>query len=236
MPPIQVYPLLGLLERLVRVVGDKIWKLGIQQVKFLRFLFRRFFSLFIRRFRNLNQMSKSSGIRPSMPWNKANHDSRGVFDDVDCFSKLPISFVSGWQRTAQSLPLHHAEQRHQPVPQMGPSSTSQAVVQCSTTPTGDALVPPHPAEHCYPSEPQGDSSTSQLVVTHSITPTDHTPLRTSSSVTTRAEDDRNRDLQLPPGLSNEVLRLVGVTSANFERYERNFKSYVFFLLHTGHHV
>ena len=53
---------------------------------------------------------------------------------------------------------------------------------------------------------------------------------TYSSTTARVEDDFNRD---PPGLSNEISNLVGVTSDEFERYDRNFTSYV---LTAGHQL
>jgi len=48
----------------------------------------------------------------------------------------------------------------------------------------------------------------------------------SLSVMTKVEDNRD-----PPGLSEENFKLVGVrlagvTSSEYERYERNFKSYV----------
>ncbi|KAF8814537.1 hypothetical protein BYT27DRAFT_6964348 [Phlegmacium glaucopus] len=173
MPRIQAYPLLHLLLsflKSLKVVGHKLCKLWIRQVPaFLRFFSRKCLSLFIRRFRNnLNQISKSTGSRPSMPcqWEKANHDS----DDVDCFSRLPISFLNRWQQKSESLPLHRTEQRYEPVPQTGPS-TSQVVVPDSTTPTGDVIVPPHHTERCYPPESQAGPSTSQAVVPYSTMPT-----------------------------------------------------------------
>ena len=49
-----------------------------------------------------------------------------------------------------------------------------------------------------------------------------------STTATRAEDDSNGD---PPGLSNEILDVVGVTSTEFERYERKFTSYVLTAAH-----
>lgn len=65
-------------------------------------------------------------------------------------------------------------------------------------------------------------STSQAVVPYSMTPV---TLSSSSVTTTRAEDHYNRD---PPGLSNEMsdFQLIGVTSCEFERYERNVIWYV----------
>ncbi|KAF8805781.1 hypothetical protein BYT27DRAFT_7168984 [Phlegmacium glaucopus] len=104
-------------------------------------------------------MSKSTGRRPSMPWGKANHD------DVDCFSRLPISFLNRWQQ--KSLPLHHTEQRYPPVPPTGPS-TSQVAILDSTTPTGDIIVLQHHTEQRYPPVPQTGPSTSQA---DSMTPT-----------------------------------------------------------------
>ena len=46
---------------------------------------------------------------------------------------------------------------------------------------------------------------------------------TGQSANTTTAEDSNRD---PPGLSNEILDVVGVTSAEFECYERNYTSYV----------
>ncbi|KAF8814763.1 hypothetical protein BYT27DRAFT_6959625 [Phlegmacium glaucopus] len=295
MPRIQAYPLLHLLLsflKSLKVVGHKLCKLWIRQVAFLRFFFRKRLSLFIRRFRNnLNQMSKSTGSRPSMPWEQANHD------DVDCFSRLPISFLNRWQQKSESLPLHHTEKRYELVPQTGPStsqvvvpdsttptgdviiplhhtercyppesqtgrstsqavvpystmptgdvlvlphhtehryqpvpqtgpSTSQLVVSDSTTPTGDVLVPPHHTEHCYPPELQTGPSTSEGVVNYPITPMDDTSISSlpNPRVPTSAEDDCNRDLQSPPGLCKEISKLIAVTSSEFQRYERDFKS------------
>ncbi|KAF8814760.1 hypothetical protein BYT27DRAFT_7334293 [Phlegmacium glaucopus] len=108
-------------------------------------------------------MSKSSGSlsHPSTPWEKAIHDH------VDCFSRLPISFLNKWQQ--KLLPLYHTEQHYPPVLQTGPS-ISQVVVPDSTTPTGDVIVPPHHTEHCYPPESQTGPSTSQAVVPYSTTP------------------------------------------------------------------
>ena len=190
MPAIQLsqllHHLLNLLKRL-GIIGDKhsSWKLGIRQVSFLQNFVRKCLSLIIGRFRNrnLNQISESSESRLSMPCDKANHHY-----NVDCFSRLPISFFSRWQRS-QSLPLHH---------------------------------------HYHP-DPQTHPPTSQVVIPYSTTPIARDPMNmsplTSSSVTTRAEDACDCD---PPGLSIEMsdFRLVGVTSSEFERYERNFTSYV----------
>jgi len=221
MPLIQMslllHRLLIYLKRL-RVVCDKLWKLGLRQVVFLRFLFQKCLFLLIGRFRNLDQISKSSAGRPSMPLDKANHDSHRVSGDVDCFSSIPLSICSGHQQRPQSLLPLHAEQRYQPEPQTD-LSTSQAVVSYSTT----------PAEHCPQPEPHTGPPTSLAVVTHSTSPKVNTSI-SSLSVTTKVEDDR--DPQSLPGLSKEIFRLVGVplvgvTSFEFERYERNFKTYVF---------
>ena len=79
-------------------------------------------------------------------------------------------------------------------------------------------------------DPQMRPSTSQAVVPYSMTPVTRddmnmSPLSSSSVTTTRAEDHYNRD---PPGLSNEMsdFQLIGVTSCEFERYERNVIWYV----------
>ena len=189
MPSIQLphlCHLLGFLKRL-RTVGDKLWKLGIRQVLFLRNFFRGCLSLFIG---NLNQIS--SGSRPlSHDWDKANRDSRNVSNNVDSFSRLPPSFrlLTRWSRS-QSLPRYRTEDDHHPELQTGPS-------------------------------------TSQAVVPYSITPTDIMKTSPVSDVSTRAKGDHTRDSHLPPGPSKEIEKLIGVTSEEFERYNRNFKSYVF---------
>lgn len=191
MPPIQPSPLLHRLLNFLkkfRIIGDKLWKLGIRQVSFLQTFFQRCSPLIIGRF-----TSKSCRNRPSTPCVKADHHSHGVFDNVDCFHKLPTSFFgAGWQRSTQSLPLHH-EKPYYPDLQTRPS-TSQALVPYSTTPMA-----------------RDDMNMSTLRSS------------TYSSTTTRAEDDCHRD---PPGLSDEISDFVGVTSAEFERYDRNFTSYV----------
>ena len=197
MPPIQLSPgsllhhLLQFLKRLW-IIGDKIWKFGIRQVSFLQTFFWR---LIISRF-----MSKSRRNHPSTPYDKADHPSHGLFNNVDCFHKLPISFFSRWQRS-QSLPLHQEQNYYPPDPQRR-SSTSQAVVPSSTT----------------------------LMARDDINMSTLNSSTGPSTTATRAEDDSNRD---PPGLSNEILDFVGVTSAEFERYERNFTPYV---LITDHHL
>ena len=91
-------------------------------------------------------------------------------------------------------------------------------------------LPLHHEEPYYHPDSQTTPSTSQAVVPYSTTPTARDDINmssrnnsTCSSTTARAEDDYNRD---PPGLSNEISDLVGVTSVEFERYERNFTSYV----------
>jgi hypothetical protein len=86
-------------------------------------------------------------------------------------------------------------------------------------------------EHYHLPDPQMRPSTSQAVVPYSMTPVTRddmnmSPLSSSSvTTTTRAEDHYNRD---PPGLSNEMsdFQLIGVTSCEFERYERNVIWYV----------
>ena len=98
-------------------------------------------------------------------------------------------------------------------------------------------LPLHREEHCYHPDPQTPPSTSQIVVPYSTT----TPMArddmnmstrnnaTCSSTTASSEDDcTNRD---PPGLSKEILDIVGVTSDEFERYERNFTLYVLTIDH-----
>lgn len=91
-------------------------------------------------------------------------------------------------------------QRSHPDPET-PSSTSQAVVPYSTMPMPMARA-------------QDDMNMSESTRNNS-----------TCSSTTRAEDNYNRD---PPGLSKEIsnFQVVGVTSTEFERYERNFTSYV----------
>ncbi|KAF8814775.1 hypothetical protein BYT27DRAFT_7249814 [Phlegmacium glaucopus] len=190
MPPIPLlHQFLGYLEKL-RVVGDKFWKLGLRQVVFLRFFCQKRLFLLTGHFRNLNQISKSNGSRPSVTWDEANHDSH-VFGDVDRIS-TPPSFLSNWKQRPQ------------------------------------LLLPQHFPEKCYQPEPQTSPSTAQAVVSYSMTLMDDSEsdtTLTSSSVTTRAEDD---DLHSPPGLSKEYPSLVGVTSDEFERYERGFKSEKFY--------
>ena len=125
-PLLHWHQLLNFLKRLW-IIGDKLWKLGIRQVSFLRTFFRRLVMI-CRRF-----MSKACRNRSSTPYDKADHHTHGVIDNVDCFRKLPISLFGGWQRS-QSLPLHHEENYY---PLAGPqthSSTSQAVIPYSTTP------------------------------------------------------------------------------------------------------
>ena len=204
MPPIQLSPLrVGLLHHLqvhnflkrlwnLWNIGDKLWKLGIRQISFLKTFFQRCLSLIIGRF-----MSKSCINRPSTLYDKADHHWHGRFDDVDCFSKLPISFFGRWQRS-QSLPLHHEEHYYNPDPRT-PPSTSQVVVPYSTTPI--------------------------VQVEKNMSSRNNS---TCSSTTARAEDDCNHDL---PGLSSEISDFVGVTSAEFERYERNITSYVLTIDH-----
>ena len=185
--------LLNVLKRLW-IIGDKLWKLGIQQVSFLRTFFQRCLSRIIGRF-----MPKSCRNCLSTPlaYDKPEHHPHGVADNVDCFLKLPSISFFGWpRRPSESLPLHHEEQYYHrdPDPQTRPP-TSQALVPYSTTPMAqddDIKVSP-----CRSS--------------------------TYSSTATKREDDCNRD---PPGLSDEFPDFVGVTSAEFERYERNFTRYV----------
>jgi hypothetical protein len=141
--PIQLSPLmhhhllhhhlLNFLKRLC-VIGDKLWNLDIRQISFLQVFFRRCLALVIGRFVSKRQ-AESPKILPSTQYDKADHHSHGLFDNVDCFRKLPISFFGRWQRS-QSLPLHHEEQYYHPDPQTFPS-TSQAVVPYSTTPKDD---------------------------------------------------------------------------------------------------
>lgn len=81
----------------------------------------------------------------------------------------------------------------------------------------------------YQPEPQiGLSSSHPAVPSHPTTSTARdgsiSPLG-NSSITTRADDDDHKST--PPGLSTVVSDLIGVTSCEFERYERNFKTYVF---------
>ena len=98
-------------------------------------------------------------------------------------------------------------------------------------------LPLHNEEHYHQSDPQMVPSTSQAVVPYSSTPmVQHDTSMstrnnsTCSSTTARAEDVCNRD---PPGRSIEFSDFVGVTSVEFERYERNFTSYV---LTTDHYI
>jgi hypothetical protein len=196
MPSIQLSPLLhyhllNFLKRLC-VIRDKLWNFGIRQISFLQAFFRRCLSLIIGRFVSKRQ-AESPRNHPSTQYDKADHHSQGLFDNVDCFRKLPISFFGRWRRS-QSLPLHHEHYYH-PDPQTLPS-TSQAVVPYSTTPMA-----------------RDDMNMS--------TRNNYT----CSSTTAGAEDDFNRDPH-PPGLSKEISDFVGVTSYEFERYERNFTSYV----------
>ena len=127
--------LLSFLKRL-RIIVDKFWKLGIRQVPFLKNCARICLSLIIGRFRNLNEISTSSRSRASesIPCDKAiihySHGTREFDHDVDCFSRLPISFFSRWPRS-QSLPLHY--EHHFPDPQTR-ASTCQAVVPYSVKP------------------------------------------------------------------------------------------------------
>ena len=95
-------------------------------------------------------------------------------------------------------------------------------------------LPLHHDEQCFHQDPQTTPS-SQPVVPYSTTSMDMNKMSTRynstySSTTARVEDDFNRD---PPGLSNEISNLVGVTSDEFERYDRNFTSYV---LTAGHQL
>ena len=177
--PVWLSPLLHHLLNLLK----RLWKLGIRQVSTL---FQRCLSLFMGRF-----MSKSCANRPSTPYDKGDHHWHGMFNNVDCFRKLPISFF-GRSQSSQSLPLHREEQHYHPDLQTRPS-TSQAVIPYSTTPV--------------------------------VRDGTNVSLRSStfSSTTTKAEEDCNLD---PPGLSKEISDFVGVTSAEFERYERNFTWYV----------
>lgn len=177
MPPIRLSPLLHHLFNFLKrlwINVDKLWQLSSRQVSTF---FQRCISLIIGRF-----MSKSCKNRPSTPYDKADHHCHGVFDNVNCFCKLPISFF-GRSQSSQSLPIHHEEYYYHPDAQTRPS-TSQALVSYSTTPMArdDMNVSP-----------------------------------------TRAEDDCNRD---PPGLSKEISDFIGITSVEFERYDRNFTSYV----------
>ena len=93
----------------------------------------------------------------------------------------------------------------------------------------------HEEQHYYP-DLQTRPSTSQALVPYSTTPVarddTNVSLRSStlSSTTTKAEDDCSLD---PPGLSKEISDFVGVTSAEFQRYERNFTWYV---LTTDYHL
>ena len=137
-------------------------------------------------------MSNSYKNHPSTLHNKADHHSHGLFDNVECFHKLPTSLFGRWQKS-QSLPLHHEEHYHHPDPKTSPS----AVVPYLTT-------PPMPVARNDVNMSSRSGST-------------------CSSTTAITEDDCNCDY---PGLSKEFPDFVGVTSAEFERYERNFTSYV----------
>ena len=183
--------LLNFLKRL-RVIGDKLWNLGIRQISLIQIFFRRCLSLITGRFVSMRQ-AESRRNHPSTQYDDADHHSHGLNDNVYSFRKLPISFFGRWQRS-QSLPLHHEEQYYHPDSQTTPS-TSQAVVPYSTTSTAR------------------DDMNNMSTRNNS----------TSSSTTARTEDDFNHD---PPGLSNKISNFVAVTSAEFERYERNFTSYV----------
>ena len=177
--------LLNFLKRL-KVIGDKLWNLGVRQISFLQIFFRRCLSLIIGRFVSKRQtQAESRRNHLSTQYDNADHHSHEPFDNVDSFRKLPISFFGRWQRS-QSLPLHHDEQYYHPDPQTTPS-TSMARDDMNNMSTRNNS--------------------------------------TCSSTTARAEDDLNRDSD-PPELSQTVLNLVAVTSGEFERYERNFTSYV----------
>ena len=174
MPPIQLSPLLHHLLNFFKrlsIISDKLWKFGIRHIQTFS---RRCLSLIIGRI-----MSKSCRNRPSMLYGEVGHHSHKLFENVDCFRKLPI------------LPLHHEDH---PDPRTVPStSSSQAVVHYSTTPlAGEDINMSRSSSTC-------------------------------SSTTARAEDDCNSDA---PGLTKEISDFVGVTSVEFERYERNFTSYV----------
>jgi hypothetical protein len=179
MPPIQLSPLLhhllNFFKRLwITSIGGKLRKLDVRQVSFLQTFFRRCLLPIIGRV-----ISKFCRNRPSTLYDEAGHHSHRLFDNVDCFSKLPI------------LPLHHEDH---PDPRTTPStSSSQAVVPYSTTPLDREDI---------------NMSRSSS---------------TCSSITARAEDDCKSDT---PGLTEEISDFVGVTSVEFERYERNVTSYV----------
>ena len=91
-------------------------------------------------------------------------------------------------------------------------------------------LPLHHEEHYYRPDPQTPPST-QTVVPYSTTPIARDDMNmltrnnsTCSSTTASSKNDcTNRD---PPGLSKEILNLIGVTSDEFERYDRNFIKYV----------
>ena len=94
-----------------------------------------------------------------------------------------------------------------------------------------SVIGAHREEHDYHPDPKTRQSTSQTVVSYSTSPMARDDMITttlssppcSSTSATRGKDDCNRD---PPGLSNEHPEFVGVTSAEFERCERYFPSYV----------
>jgi hypothetical protein len=100
-------------------------------------------------------------------------------------------------------------------------------------------LPLHHEEHYYHPDTQAAPSTSssQTVVPYSTTPLAREDINmptcgnSTCSSTARAEDDCNRD---PPGLSNEISDFVVVTSVEFERYERNFTSYVLIISCENH--
>ena len=159
-------------ERL-KIVGDKLWKIGTRQILFIRNFLWRYLSLFTGRFRNLSHHSP-------------------LLDNVDCFSILPDS---SWTCSimTQSLPLpSHQLERQESQP--GQSTSNLAVVPYSATPTDTDNVKMSPL--------------------------------TNSNAITGTEGDHN--LNQAPGLSTEISMLVGVTSDEFERYDRNFKSYVLY--------
>ena len=195
--PIKLSPLLhhDLLKRLW-IIGYKLWNLGIRQISFLQTFFRRCLSLIIGRFVSKRQ-AESRRNYTSTQYDKADHQSFALFDNVDSFCKLPKSFFGRWQKSRSSLPLHHDEQYYHPDPQTTPT-TSQPVVPYSTTGCGTSMA---------------QDNTNKSTCNNS----------TYSRSTSRVEDDFNRD---PPGLSNEISNIVGVATVEFLRYDRNFTTYV----------